>query len=165
VDATAVQVAETGTGMTSLTVAPDTLDGPPFVTTIVYVVCVPATTSSTPSVFVIERPAVGLSVSESVALLSLASGSVIPLGAATVTVFTSVPVALGPMFATKVKVTVPPGCTVTVVSMSPVPEEATTLEPADASAVQAEEVTSAGMASCTAAPRAVEGPSFPTTIV
>ena len=54
---------------------------------------VPGTAPTTPSVFVIERFACGVSVSVSVAELLTATGSVTPAGTATVAVFTRVPVA------------------------------------------------------------------------
>ena len=51
-------------------------------------------TVATPSVFVIDRSAVGLRVSVSVAELLPGVGSVTPPGAVTVAVFASVPVAV-----------------------------------------------------------------------
>ncbi len=54
----------------------------------------PGITVVTPSVFVIVRSAVGLSVSVSVALLLPGVGSVTPAGAVTVAVLASVPVAV-----------------------------------------------------------------------
>jgi hypothetical protein len=81
-------------GKVSATVAAVTFDGPAFVAVIVYVTLLPGTTVATPSVFVIERSAVGLSVSVSVAELLPGVGSVTPPGAVTVAVFERVPVAV-----------------------------------------------------------------------
>src|SRR5450432_1150389 len=64
-------------GRASLTVAPMTSLGPLLLTTIVYVVVVPGTTVTTPSVLVIARSACAASVSLSVALAGVAlAGSV-----------------------------------------------------------------------------------------
>ena len=93
--ATHVQVTPVSVaGKVSATVAPVTADGPTFRAVIVYVTLLPGTTVVTPSVFVIERSAVGLRVSVSVAVLFPGVGSVTPPGAATVAVFASVPVAV-----------------------------------------------------------------------
>jgi hypothetical protein len=93
-EAAQVQVADvTPAGRGSATGAERTALGPAFETTIVYVVDVPGTTLATPSVFVIDRSACGFSASTSVAELLPGFGSVTPAGAATVAVFTSVPVA------------------------------------------------------------------------
>jgi len=80
-------------GSVSVTVAPVTLFGPALVTTTVYVTIEPGATLVWPSVLVICRSAFGARVSESVAVLLAAFGSVVPAGAATLAVFESVPVA------------------------------------------------------------------------
>lgn len=67
--------------------------GPVFDTTTVYVVVLPALTLLTPSVLLIAKSACGVSVSVSVELLLLRFGSVTPLGAVTVAVFTRLPTA------------------------------------------------------------------------
>ena len=81
-------------GKLSATLAPTASDGPPLLTTIVYVSDVPGTCVVLPSVFVTARSACGVKVSESVALLLPGSGSVV-VAAATLAeaVFESVPVA------------------------------------------------------------------------
>ena len=81
-------------GKVSATVAPVTVEGPALVATMVYVTLLPGITVVTPSVFVIERSAVGLRVSVSVAELLPGVGSVMPPGAVTVAVLTRVPVAV-----------------------------------------------------------------------
>ena len=68
--------------------------GPAFVATSVYVTGVPATSTSTPSVLVMPTFAAAATVSVSVAELLASAGSAAPPAAATVAVFTSVPVAL-----------------------------------------------------------------------
>jgi hypothetical protein len=80
-------------GRVSVTVAPVTALGPAFDATIVYVTDAPGTAVVCPSVFVIDRSACGVSVSESVALLFVGFGSVTPPGTATVAVLLRVPVA------------------------------------------------------------------------
>ena len=85
---------ESEDGRVSVTVAPVTEDGPLLVATIVYVTGVPATSVAAPSVLVIDRSAVGANVSVSVAELFVEVGSVTPVGAVTVAVLTSDPVAL-----------------------------------------------------------------------
>src|SRR5438067_1424072 len=80
-------------GGVSVTAALVTSLGPLLVTVIVYVVLPPAFTLATPSVLVIARSAVAVTVSESVALLLPGFGSVVPAGTATVAVLAIVPVA------------------------------------------------------------------------
>jgi hypothetical protein len=84
-------------GNVSATVAPTALLGPALLAVIVYVVEPPAVAVVTPSVFVIARSALPLSVSLSVAELFPGVGSATPPGAATVAVLLSVPVALAEM--------------------------------------------------------------------
>src|SRR3954469_4015665 len=91
---THVQVAVSDAGNVSATVAPVTALGPALLAVIVYVVVPPAVTVATPSVLVIDRSAVLLIVSLSVAELLPGVGSVTPAGAVTVAVFDNVPVAL-----------------------------------------------------------------------
>src|SRR6476660_1202491 len=67
---TAVQVSEvTIAGKVSVTVAPTTLDGPPLLTVMVYVVGLPEVCVALPSVLVIGRSDRKVGVSVSVALL------------------------------------------------------------------------------------------------
>ena len=73
--------------------------------------------------------------------------------------------ASGLIWATAVKVTVPPGSRVTVVLMLPVPLAAATLEPAEATAVQLTAVIADGNTSVTAWSTAVLGPALLTTMV
>ena len=80
-------------GKLSLTVAPTASDGPPLLTTIVYVSDVPGTCVVFPSVFVTARSACGVKVSVSVALLFADTGSVVPEATLAEAVFESVPVA------------------------------------------------------------------------
>src|SRR4029450_6657324 len=113
-----------------------------------------------------DRPARGVRLSSSVALLL--PGVVSPGGTATVAVLTRLTTssrAFGLIWATAVKVTVPPGSRVTVVLMLPVPLAAATLEPAEATAVQLTAVIAEGNTSVTAWFTAVLGPSLLTTMV
>ena len=71
----------------------------------------------------------------------------------------------GLIWATAVKVTVPPGSRVTVVLMLPVPLAAATLEPGEATAVQLTAVIADGNRSVTAWSTAVLGPALLTTMV
>src|SRR6516165_11945564 len=107
------------------------------------------------------RPVTGVRLSMSVALLS--AGVLSPGGTATVAVLVRVPVADGLIWATAVKVTVPPGSRVTVVRMLPLPLAAATLEPGVATAVQLTAVMAAGKRSVTAWSTAVLGPAWMTT--
>jgi hypothetical protein len=101
--ATQVQVAPViEAGMPSATVALVTADGPLLVTTIVYEIGVPGTAASAPSVLVMDRSAVMMSVSVSVAELLSAIGSVVPAGTAMVAVLINEPVAPCAMFAVRV---------------------------------------------------------------
>src|SRR6516162_3005823 len=109
------------------------------------------------------RPDTGVRLSVSVALLS--AGVLSPGGTATVAVLVNAPVAAGLIWATAVKVTVPPGSRVTVVRMLPLPLAAATLEPGEATAVQLTAVIAAGKRSVTAWSTAVLGPALLTTMV
>src|SRR5262245_38403434 len=81
-------------------------------------------------------------VSVATSLTGLVSGT--PGGGATVIVLVSEPVADGLIWASAVKVAVPPGSRVTVVSMLPVPLAWATLDPAEAMAVQLAAVMATG---------------------
>jgi len=81
-------------GIVSVTVAPVIADGPAFDTTIVYVSADPANTLESPSVLVIDRSALGVSESVSVAELLAGTVSTTPEGAAMFTVLASDPVAV-----------------------------------------------------------------------
>jgi hypothetical protein len=113
---------------------------------------------------VIERSAVGVTVSVSVAELLAANGSVTPAGAVTVAVFSSVPVAVGESVAVTVKVAAPLAARSTVAAMSPAPDTGQEL-PAEARHVQAAPVSPAGKSSVTATPVTALGPALATTIV
>src|SRR4029450_3387554 len=89
----------------------------------VEVVLVPGTAARTPSVLVMDRSALGVSVSTSVALLSAGSGSVVPAGGLTVAVLVREPVAAGSIWTVKVKVTVAPAGRSTVVARAPLPPD------------------------------------------
>src|SRR5262245_6940773 len=78
--AVAVQVAlVTPVGTESETLAPVTALGPALRTTMVYVVLVPGTAATTPSVLVMDRSAI-CGVSVALAVLLVRSGSVTPVG-------------------------------------------------------------------------------------
>ena len=95
-----VQVApSSAAGSRSVTVAPATADGPALPATTVYVTGVPGTTFGCPSVLVTNRSARSVSVSVSVAVLLLRSGSVEPAGEVIDAVLTRVPVAAAPSVA------------------------------------------------------------------
>src|SRR5262245_6746100 len=118
------------------------------------------------SVLVIARSTWGVRLSVSVALLS--PGVVSPGGTATVAVLTRLTTwacAEGLIWARAVKVTVPPGNSVTVVLMLPVPLAWATLEPVEAAAVQLTAVKTDENTSLTCWSTAVLGPALLTTIV
>src|SRR6516165_102556 len=101
------------------------------------------------------RPVRGVRLSVSVAVLS--AGVLSPGGTATVAVLVNDPVAAGLIWATAVKVTVPPGSRVTLVAMSALPLVWATLEPAEATAVQRTAVMAARKLSVTCWSTAVLG--------
>src|SRR5260221_8712516 len=79
-------------GRVSLTTTPaGTVDGPRFLTVIVYVVEVPAVTLPTSSALLTWRSALLVTVSVSVELLLPGVGSVVPEGGATVAVLITLP--------------------------------------------------------------------------
>src|SRR5581483_286044 len=108
------------------------------------------------SVLVTDRPVRGVKLLLSVAVLS--PGVLSPGGTATVAVLLRVPVADELIWATAVKMTVPPGSSVTVVLMLPEPLLWATLEPEEDTAVQVTEVMAEGNRSVTAWSTAVLGP-------
>ena len=160
-----VQVAPTiDAGNVSATVAAVITDGPAFVATIVYVTLCPGIAEATPSVLVIDRSPVGVSVSVSVAELLPGVGSVTGAGAAMVAVLARLPVALLEIVAVSVKVAVPPGASVTLALMLPLPD-AGQVEPTDAEHVHVAPDNTAGSVSVTVAAVAVDGPALEATIV
>jgi hypothetical protein len=80
-------------GSASVICTPAALEGPPFETVTVYVKLLPAETGSGESVFVTERSAAGTTVVPAVAVLLVASGSVVV--EATTALFEIEPVELG----------------------------------------------------------------------
>src|SRR5512141_1866812 len=79
-------------GTVSVTDAPVAFDGPLLLTTIVYVIAVPAVYVDDPSVLLIARSVTAAGASVSVAVLLVRSGSVCCAPTATVAVFTRLPV-------------------------------------------------------------------------
>ena len=112
----------------------------------------------------IDRSAVGVNVSVSVAVLFAGVGSVDPPGNATVAVLVNEPVALAAIVPVTVNVAVPLGNMVTEALIEPEPE-AGQVEPADAVQVHVTLESVAGMVSVTVAATMVEGPEFDATIV
>jgi hypothetical protein len=97
-EATHVHVAPlSDAGSVSRIVAPTTADGPAFAATIVYVTGVPGISVADPSVLVMDKSARGPSASVSVAMLLAFDGSVTPVGALTVALLVSEPVAAAEM--------------------------------------------------------------------
>ena len=161
-----VQVApDSVAGNVSATVAPVTVDGPGLDATTVYVTTVPGTTVVSPSVFVMDTSAVGVSVSMSLAELFADDGSVTPAGADTVAVLVNDPVAVGEIETKTVYVTKDPLGTVTAALMGNEPDVAPQLAPGPAAQVHELERAPDGSASNTGAFTAVEGPALPTTTV
>src|SRR5262245_5903541 len=114
-----------------------------------------------------DRSDRGVSVSVSVALLSVGSGSVVPAGGLTVAVLTREPVAEGLTRTGKVKVTLALTGRVTVAARAPVPlaGPVTVPPPLLAVAVQVAAMTPAGRGSETLAPVTALGPALLTTMV
>ena len=111
----------TGVGKASLTTAPATGFGPGLLATITYRTGLPGVIVVVLSVLVIDRSACGMIVSVSVALLSAGFGSVVPIGAVTVAVLASEPVAVAASVAVTVMVALPPDGRLTVALTLPVP--------------------------------------------
>src|SRR5260370_1190951 len=95
-------------GSVSVTVAPVTALGPPFVTVMVYVTVPPGTAVVTPSVLVMLKSACGVRASVSVTELLPGVGSVVPAGAVTLAVLLRLPVAEAEIVAVTVYVAIPP---------------------------------------------------------
>src|SRR3989442_312101 len=112
-----------------------------------------------------ERSAVGVRVSVSVAELLPGVGSVAPPGAVTVAVFTRVPVAPGATVALTVNVAIPPTGRLTVAPMSPLPEAEPHEPPAEPTLGKLTPGGSAGIVSVTVSPVTELGPAFEATIV
>ena len=104
-----------------------------------------------PSVLVIDRSAVGVNVSVSVAELLAGVGSVTEAGAAIVEVLDRLPVAVVEIVAVRVNVAVPPGAKLTDALMLPLPD-AGQLDPAVAVHVHVVPESTPGTVSATVAP-------------
>src|SRR5262245_12921536 len=116
-----------------------------------------------------DRSARGVSLSTSLGLLLVGSGSVVPAGGVAVAVLVREPVAEGSIWTVKVKVTLAPTGRSTLVDRAPVPLAgllALTLPPPPLSvAVQVASVTPAGRGSDTLASVTALGPLLLTTMV
>ena len=141
------------------------VDGPALPTTTVYVVLWPGMATVTPSVFVMERSAVGFRVSVSVAELLAVAGSVTPLGAAITAVLTRLPVAVATTVAETVNVADAPTGRSTVVLMLPLPLPAAHDPPPEGAHVQVAPESEAGRVSVTGAATTADGPALPATRV
>ena len=124
----------------------------------------PGTSVAEPSVLVIDRSALGVNESVSVAVLLAPLVSPLPTGAAIVAVLTSEPVAAADTEPLTVKVAVPETRRLTLALMLPLPD-AGQLEPALAAHVHVTPVKAAGKVSATVAPVITDGPAFAATIV
>ena len=152
-------------GSVSATAAAFITDGPLLEAVIVYVTCCPGIADVWPSVLVIARSPVGVSVSVSVAELLAPFTSVTPAGTVTVAVFASVPVAEADNVPFSVNVAVAPTGRLTAdVEMFPEPEAGHEPPPAPTH-VQLTPDTVPGTTSDTVAPVTADGPAFDTTIV
>ena len=151
--ATQLQTIEPETaGGESLTKAPETADGPTrLAATTVYVTDDPGTSVSEESVLLIDRSALGVSVSVSVAELFDPSVSVTPTAGVIVAVLTIEPTAFAATVALIVNVAVPPTARSTVAFTLPVPLVASQFDPADAAQLQVALVSALGSASPTTA--------------
>jgi hypothetical protein len=151
-------------GIVSMTGAAMTDDGPVLVATTVYVTAVPGTCVAEPSVLVIDRSAVGVKVSVSVAELLAGVGSVAPAGGATVAVLTSVPVADDGIDPATVNVTDAPTGRPTLELMLPLPPTGHVPPPVPAH-VHVTALNAAGIESVTVAADTEEGPRLVATMV
>ena len=117
-----------------------------------------------PSVLTTASDTCALSASLSVAELLPGFGSVTPAGAATIAVFSSVPVAVGESVAVSVNVAVPPSGRFTEALMLPLPEAGQVPPPAPTQ-VHVAPVSVAGRVSLTVAAVTALGPAFDATMV
>ena len=156
---------ERDAGNVSVIVEPGAAEGPAFEATMVYVTALPGTAEVIPSVLVIDRLALGFSVSVSVAELLTPFESLLPAGAEIVAVLDSEVVAVDAMVAVTVKVTEPDTASVTAPLMLPVPDAAGHVEPLVAEHVHVAPVNVPGKVSATVAPVITDGPAFEATIV
>ena len=164
-EAVHVQIAPTrAAGSGSLTEALVMVDGPAFVTTIVYVSASPAAIEVSPSVLVMIKSAVGVTDVVSVAVLLPDAVSVTPAGASIVAVLAITPAAEATTVAVTTIVAVPPGFNDTVVLIALPAPEAGHVEPTDAEHVQETPPSEAGAVSVNGASGAADGPRFDTTI-
>ena len=119
----------------------------------------------TPSVLVIDRSAVGVRVSVSVAVLFAELVSTTPAGAAIVTELASDPVAVEATATVTVYVTEPLGDRFAVVDIGIVPLAAAQVPPLPAAHVHVPDVAPVGSGSVIGAAVAVDGPAFDATMV
>lgn len=152
-------------GRASATGALTAVDGPALPTTTVYVVLWPGVADVAPSVFVIDRSAVGFKVSVSVAELLAGVGSVTPAGAAIAAVLTRLPVAVAATVAKMVNVAVAPTGRSTVVLMLPLPLPAAHDAPPLVEQTHVTLDSDAGMESVTGAAVTADGPALLAAIV
>lgn len=103
----ATEILDNPVTAASVKIAPLTDDDPSLVTRMVYVVLVPVFTTPRPSVLVIDRSAIDVTVSVSVSELFPDAGSTVPSGTVIVATFTRVPFAADTVPVT-VNVRVPP---------------------------------------------------------
>lgn len=153
------------TGIVSVTVALVMADGPAFEATIVYVNAVPALTVARPSVLEIDRSAVGVKESVSVAALLAELVSTAPAGAVIVTVLDSEPVAVDDTATITMYVTEPADDKVAVVDIGMVPLAAPQVPPTPATHVHVPDVVPLGSGSVIEALVAVDGPALEATMV
>ena len=124
----------------------------------------PGTSVAELSVLVIDKSAVGVNESVSVAVLFAGVGSVTPAGGATVAVLARLPVAAAAIRPVTVNVTVAPTGRLTVVLMLPLPL-AVHVPPPVPVHVQVTPLSDAGMVSATVAAVTAEGPALVAAIV
>ncbi len=149
-------------GMVSLTATPDAADGPPLVTSIVYVVAAPGTAEIWPSVLVIDRSPTGSTWVVSVAELFVVFGSLAPGGTSTWAVLVIVP-AVAVTVAVTVNVIDAPTGRSTSSLMLPTPAAAQ-VPPPLAVQLQVTAARPAGTVSVTTAPVTLDGPVLVATI-
>lgn len=112
------KAAEIAVGNVSDTVAVATGEGPEFEAVMVYMSAPPGPTVVTPSVFVIDRLAIGLTMFVSVEELFSGTESVVPCGGKTLAMLATVP-EVAVTFAETIKVTIPPSGRVGMTIPSP----------------------------------------------
>src|SRR5262249_19860229 len=146
----------------SVTITWNAVEGPAFVTVLLYAMLWPGTTTSGPILLI---PTFALGVSLWVSVAEFGVGSLVPAGTCVVTVLTSMPRASGATVPVSLKVATAFTGRSTVVAIEPMPLSAAHLPPPVALHVHITPLSTAGTGSFTMTPNTSLGPEFFTVMV